>query len=213
MTDEPELEDVDNRGRGQAVWRAARWMAVAVVVGLLGLLVWSLVRSSEGGRFVKSTEQGKKPPPPAFTLPVLWDHSETWPASLRPRLRDGELSLSELRGHVAVINFWASWCYPCKQEARAFTAAAKRFQGRIAFVGIDVQDLKSAARGFLRHYKVNYVSLRDGTDKTYTAYGLTGVPETYLIDRRGRTIEHAVGRLSAKDLTAMVESLLKEERQ
>ena len=210
MMDDPELRQVDESTRGRRLaWLLARASAVAVVLSLLGLLVWSLVSSSSGARFAKRADEGMKPYAPAVHLPVLWPHDETWPAALRPRIDDHRLNLPELRGQVAVINFWASWCYPCKQEAPALRKAAERYRGRVAFVGIDVQDLPSAARRFLRRYKVNYVSLRDGTDKTYSGYGLTGVPETYLIDRRGRTVEHAVGKVDFGELTAMIEPLLK----
>jgi len=70
--------------------------------------------------------------------------------------------------------------------------------------------LSSAAMRFLTRYKVNYVSVRDGTDKTYTAYGLTGVPETYFIDRRGRIVVHKIGQASKTDLATSINILLKE---
>jgi len=208
-TDLKAAESEPSGGRRSRAWLLARVSAVALVLALLGLLIWSLVGGSSGANFAKQAGQGKKPPAPAFDLPVLWAKDATWPAALRPRIADGRLNLRELRGQVAVVNFWASWCYPCKQEAPAFRQAAERYRGRVAFVGIDVQDLKSAARGFLRRYRVNYVSLHDAPNNTYTAYGLTGVPETYLLDRRGRTVEHAVGRLDFSDLTKMIEPLLK----
>lgn len=199
--------------RSSSFLRVARALAVGLVIALLGLLVWSLVRSNDGARFNSQISKGKKPRAPVFALPVLWDHPETWPDALRPRLSDGRVSLVELRGYPAVVNFWASWCVPCKEEAPAFSASAERFRGRVVFVGIDVQDLKSAARRFLRRFKVNYVSVRDGgSDKTYTSYGLTGVPETYFIDKRGRVIVHSVGRLSAANLTANIQELLKESK-
>jgi cytochrome c biogenesis protein CcmG/thiol:disulfide interchange protein DsbE len=194
------------------VRRLARTVAVGFVLALLGLLVWSVVHSGNGARFTKQISQGGKPRAPTFALAVLWSHDETWPKPLRPRIRDGRLSLDELRGYPAVINFWASWCVPCKEEAQAFAAAAERFRGRVAFVGMDTQDLKSAARRFLRRYEVNYVSVRDGTDKTYTAYGLTGVPETYYVDSRGRVVEHAIGAVSKAELVASVERLIKESQ-
>jgi cytochrome c biogenesis protein CcmG/thiol:disulfide interchange protein DsbE len=78
------------------------------------------------------------------------------------------------------------------------------------FVGIDVQDLPSSARRFLKRYKVNYVSVRDGTDTTYTAYGLTGVPETYYVDATGHVVEHAVGAVSQDELVTSINALLKE---
>ena len=187
-----------------------RVIAVGFVLALLGLLIADLVRSSDGARLVKQVDKGKRPAAPAFSLPVLWAHDETWPPGLRGRLDDGRLSLAELRGYPVVLNFWASWCVPCKEEAPAFAAAAKKFKGRVAFVGMDTQDLSSAARRFLTRYKVNYVSVRDGTDKTYTAYGLTGVPETYLIDRRGRIVVHKIGQASNTDLATSIKILLKE---
>jgi cytochrome c biogenesis protein CcmG/thiol:disulfide interchange protein DsbE len=187
-----------------------RVIAVGFVLALLGLLIADLVRSTDGGRLVKQIDKGNKPAAPSFSLAVLWTHDETWPVGLRRSLDDGRLSLAELRGYPIVLNFWASWCVPCKEEAPAFAAAAKKFKGRVAFVGMDTQDLSSAARRFLTRYKVNYVSVRDGTDKTYTAYGLTGVPETYFIDRRGRIVGHKIGQASKADLTTGINTLLTE---
>lgn len=185
---------------------------MGVVVALLGVLVWDLVSSGSGARLTAEVSNGKRPPAPAFDLAVLWPHDETWPPSLRPRLADGRVSLRELRGHPVVVNFWASWCVPCKEEAPAFVASARAFRGRIVFLGIDVQDLKGAARGFLRRFKVNYVSVRDGGDSTYTAYGLTGLPETYFIDPRGRVVIHSVGRLGNAELAANLQTLLERSK-
>ena len=192
--------------------RVARILAVGFVLALLGLLVWDLVRSDKGARLTGEISNGKRPPAPAFALPVLWDHRETWPKALRPRLGDGKLELRELRGYPVVLNFWASWCIPCKEEALAFSAAARRFRGRVVFAGIDVQDLKSSARRFLRRYQVNYVSVRDGGDKTYTSYGLTGVPETFFIGPRGRVIVHSIGRLTTTGLNENIRILLKASK-
>ena len=136
------------------------------------------------------------------------DEKRLWPEALRARLSDDRLSLQELRGFPVVVNFWASWCVPCKEEARAFSASAERFRGRVLFVGIDVQDLKGAARAFLRRFKVNYVSVRDGgSGRTYTSYGLTGVPETYYLDARGRLVAHTLGEVSADELARQVAKL------
>jgi hypothetical protein len=86
-----------------------------------------------------------------------------------------------------------------RSEAPRLAAAAKAHAGSILFVGIDVQDFKSDARRFLTKYRANYVSVRDGGDSTYSAYGLTGLPETYL-DRRGRILAHSVGEVSKTEL-------------
>jgi cytochrome c biogenesis protein CcmG/thiol:disulfide interchange protein DsbE len=184
--------------------------AVCLVAALLGLLIWDLMGTSKGASFVTKIDQQKNPPAPDFALAVLSDRHENWPSALRPRLDDGRLTLAELRGFPVVLNFWASWCIPCREEASAFRAVTKRYAGRVAFVGMDTQDLKSAARRFLRRYKVNYVSVRDGTDDTYRAYGLTGVPETYFVDRRGRAVGHFVGAISRRDLEHVVRALVEE---
>jgi cytochrome c biogenesis protein CcmG/thiol:disulfide interchange protein DsbE len=203
----------ETNGRASRLLRVARLLAVGLVIALLGLLVWSFVRNNDGARFTGQISKGQKPPAPAFSLPVVWNHPETWPEALRPRLSDGRLTLQELRGYPLVVNFWASWCVPCKEEAPAFTASATSFRDRVVFVGVDVQDLKGAARGFLRRFKVNYVSVRDGgSGKAYTAYGLTGVPETYFVDKRGRVIVHSIGRVSRRDLTTNIRELLKESK-
>ena len=68
------------------------------------------------------------------------------------------------------------------------------------FVGINVQDLRAAGRKFLAHYDVPYVSLHDGGDRTYSAYGLTGLPETYYLDRRGRVLRHDIGEVTRREL-------------
>jgi len=191
------------------VWLVARITAVGSVIALLVLLIFGLARSGDGGRFVSQIAHDKKPVAPPFNLAVIWPNAEPWPANLRPRLNDRRLTLSELRGQPTVINFWASWCVPCKEEAPAFAATAERFRGRVAFVGLNVQDLTGPARHFLERYKVNYVSIRDGGNKTYTDYGLTGVPETYYIDPRGHAIAHAIGAVTKTELAASIQSLLK----
>lgn len=182
-------------------------VAVGFVLFLLVTLVVSLVRTNDGARYVTKVDQGQRPSAPRFDLPVILRKEQTWPSALRPTIGDGRLSLAELRGQFSVINFWASWCLPCKAEAPAFARAADRYSGQVAFVGIDVQDSAGAARAFLRRYKVNYVSLRDPSNGTYNAYGLTGVPETYFVDRRGRTVAHEIGRVREADLMRLVAEL------
>lgn len=190
---------------------AARAIAAGLVVVLLALLVWDLVRSNSGADFVTQIGQGKKPAAPQFTLGVLSDRHGTWPRAAWGSLADGRVTLSELRGVPVVLNFWASWCIPCREEARSFRAIAAKYAGRVAFLGLNAQDLTGAARGFLRRYDPNYVSVRDGSDRTYRAYGTTGFPETYFIDRKGRARLHAVGGVSRADLDRYVRELIATE--
>src|SRR4051812_29637918 len=120
MSAEPNASGSGSRRR--LLIRASRAAAVALVVLLLGLLVWDLVGTSSGASFVTNVERGKNPAAPAFALPVLWDRRGNWPTALRPRLDDGRVTLAELRGFPVIVNFWASWCIPCREEAPAFRA-------------------------------------------------------------------------------------------
>ena len=183
-------------------FRGLQGLALALVAGLLALLAWRLVDEGSGGALVSAVAAEKKPAAPAFDLPLLWNHGETWPESARPALADGRVSLGELPGHPVVLNFWASWCVPCKAEAPRLAQAARAYSGRVLFLGIDVQDFKSDARRFLTKYKANYPSVRDGGDSTYSAYGLMGLPETYYLDERGRILAHDIGEISRQELEA-----------
>jgi len=179
---------------------AARLAALGVVAGLLALLVWRVVDQGRGAQLVSLIREGKKPAAPAFMLPVLWDRNETWPPDARGALADGKVSPAELRGRPVVVNFWASWCIPCKGEAPLLASSARVHRGKVVFLGIDVQDFKSDARRFLRRYDTPYVSVRDGPGSTYAHYGLTGVPETYWIDARGRIVAHYAGQINGDQL-------------
>jgi len=174
-------------------------LAVSLIAGLLGLLVWRLVNAGRGGRLVAAVRKHKEPAAPDFHLKVLWPYTQTWPAGLRG-LVTAPLALHSLRGYPVVVNFWASWCIPCKHEAPRFVASARAHAGNVVFLGLDIQDFPTDARSFLRHYHINYVSVRDGGHSTYENYGLTGIPETYMLDRRGRIIVHLVGETSRAQL-------------
>jgi cytochrome c biogenesis protein CcmG/thiol:disulfide interchange protein DsbE len=181
------------------------------VLALLGLLVWKVAYGGEGSRLVAAIKRGERPAAPAFDLPVIWNRPATWPRRVRPALTDGRVDLGELRGTPVVLNFWASWCIPCKEEAPFLAAAARAHRREVAFLGIDIQDFERDARDFLDELDVPYPSVRDGTPKTHTAYGLTGVPETYYVDAEGRIVAHAVGAVSRRELETGIAKLLSEE--
>lgn len=186
--------------RTRPIVRLLQIAALAVIATLLALLTWRVFEAKGGSDFLAQVKAGAKPPAPAFALPAIWDRTDTWPAELKPTLADERLSLAELRGYPLVINFWASWCGPCKDEAPILAASAEAHAGEVVFLGIDIQDFKSDARRFLTRYDVNYVSVRDSSDDTYVDYGLTGVPETYYVDDEGRVVAHSLGGLSREEL-------------
>jgi cytochrome c biogenesis protein CcmG, thiol:disulfide interchange protein DsbE len=206
-------------GESEPAGPRSRWFlvlklgAIAVVIGLLGLLAWATLAAGRGSSLVARVAAGKKPAAPGFSLGALWARSETWPPRLRAALGDGKLDLRELRGHPVALNFWASWCVPCRQEAPLLHASALRHRGRVVFVGVDVKDLTGDARDFARKYKLNYVSVRDGSGaKTWGSYGLTGVPETYFLDERGRIVAHIPGAVSAQTLEEGIATITRPSR-
>jgi cytochrome c biogenesis protein CcmG/thiol:disulfide interchange protein DsbE len=207
VTKAPELEPAPETGPGEETpERPSRWrwplrlVALSVVVGLFGLLAWATLSAGRGNSLVARIAAGEAPPAPSFALEVLWPRAETWPVVARRRVADGRLDLGELRGRPVVVNFWASWCIPCRDEAPILYASARAHAGMVVFLGIDVQDLKTDALAFSREFDTPYVSVRDRGNGTYEDYGLTGVPETYYLDARGRIVAHTPGAVSRRTL-------------
>ena len=202
------------REEQRSLWPAfLKHGSLLVVAAALALLVWAMLAAGSGRNLVEQVAAGKKPAAPGFNLGVLWPHSETWPPPLRAAIADGKLDLRELRGHPVAVNFWASWCVPCRQEAPILHASALRHRGQVVFVGVDVKDLTGHARGFARKYKLNYVSVRDGSGaKTWNSYGLTGVPETYFLNAKGRIVAHIPGAVSAQTLEEGIATITRVSR-
>lgn len=169
--------------KGKAPW------LVPLLAGLLVLivLVWGLLKP--GPASLQVGEQA-----PDFTLSLL---------------DGGEIRLRELRGQVVVLNFWASWCGPCRLEAPVLEQVWNAYRDKAAFVGIAHDDTQQRARAFVRHYGVTYPHGLDMGGDIARAYGLTGVPETFVIDREGVVRAHRLGTIiEAKVLAGMIEEAL-----
>jgi cytochrome c biogenesis protein CcmG/thiol:disulfide interchange protein DsbE len=169
---------------------AAQTAAVAVLVALLGLLVWKVTRGES--EVTSQLSRGGTPAAPAFTLEKL-DGS-------------GPLTLASLRGKAIVLNFWASWCGPCKDETPLLQAGWRRWRDRgVVFVGVDVKDFRGDARAFLARYDVTYPNVYDGKGSTVGRYGVTGFPETYFIDASGKVRYRIAGPVEdAAELDAAI---------
>jgi cytochrome c biogenesis protein CcmG, thiol:disulfide interchange protein DsbE len=186
--------------------RSSRWgwplraAVLAIVFALFALLAWATLTAGSGQSLVARIAAGEAPPAPSFSLEVLWRRAETWPLDARRRLTDGQLDLAELRGRPVVVNFWASWCIPCRDEAAILNASSRAHTGKVVFLGINVQDLREDALAFSHEFGTPYVSVRDRGNGTYDDFGLTGVPETYYVDARGRLVAHSPGAISRTSL-------------
>jgi cytochrome c biogenesis protein CcmG, thiol:disulfide interchange protein DsbE len=197
----PEVVPAEATPERRSLWRwPLRVAALSLVVGLFGLLAWATLSAGRGNSLVARIAAGEAPPAPSFSLEVLWPRAETWPVAARRRVADGRLDLRELRGRPVVVNFWASWCIPCRDEAPILNASARAHAGEVVFLGVNVQDLKSDALAFSREFDAPYVSVRDRGNGTYEDYGLTGVPETYFLDSGGRIVAHVPGAISRTSL-------------
>ncbi len=135
---------------------------------------------------------------------------EVAPASPLPRLSGGGTgSLAEYRGRWVLVNFWASWCVPCKQEAPALEEFQRRHGDRgFTVLGIDSRDLSGDGRAFVRRYRLSYPQLRDGDGSAAHDFGTSGVPENFLIDPRGRVRLLQRGPVTSEYLRADVAPLL-----
>jgi cytochrome c biogenesis protein CcmG/thiol:disulfide interchange protein DsbE len=171
----------------------AQALSVALVAGLLALLVWKVAHQFGDATIASEVHEGKEPTTPAFAL---------------PRLSGGTLASESLRGKAQVVNFWASWCIPCRDEARLLQGASQRYGGRLVVLGVDHQDFLGDARGFVRRYGLTYPSVVDKGDKLYTRYGLTGVPETFCADRSGRVVAHVPGAVTRDTLEQCIQDAL-----
>jgi cytochrome c biogenesis protein CcmG/thiol:disulfide interchange protein DsbE len=112
---------------------------------------------------------------------------------------DGVLALDDLRGKPVLVNFWASWCVPCEDEARFLEAAHREYGAQIDFVGVNVKDARSDALEFVERYDVAYTQVRDEGLEWYDEFGLTGQPETFLVDADGIVVEHVTGEFTSED--------------
>ena len=125
-------------------------------------------------------------------------------------LFDGRtVNLNDLQGKAVLLNFWASWCVPCRAEARALEAAWQKYKDRdVVFLGVNIQDKEEDARAFMKEFGITYLNGHDESGKIAIDYGVWGIPETFFIDPPGRiTYKHA-GELRAPIIEAKLDEAL-----
>jgi len=155
----------------------AQLLGLACVAGLLALLVWKLAHQQHAPHVGAVA--------PTFTLRRLDG--------------PGKVSLASFRGRPVVLNFWASWCNPCKGEATVLERDWTRYRDRgVVFLGVDYHDLAPDARRFVSAHALTFPMLQDGSGQVTGRYGVSQVPETYVLNRQGRIVAHLAGPITAQ---------------
>ena len=175
---------------GRSLKVVAQLGALALVLGLLGLLAWKL--TSDERPVARVGE-----PLPSFDLPQLGDDA-------------ARVSSAQFRGQPLVINFWATWCGPCRDEAPLLERVWRKYRDRgVVVIGVDIRDFTGDALAFAKRYDVTYPLAYDGPGRLWEPWGLSGLPETFFVDRAGVIVEHRVGPYETeRELVAAIERAL-----
>jgi cytochrome c biogenesis protein CcmG/thiol:disulfide interchange protein DsbE len=188
VSEDEHADATDQRGDRR---RARRRLALGGVAAVVVVIVAATLAGQVDSSSVSVKESGSAP---GFVL---------------ENVRPGEppVSLEKLRGKPLVLNFWASWCGPCRREMPGFEAVHQRVQDRIRFVGVDNQDFRNSALDLLRQTGVSYPSGFDPKGNVASQYGLIGMPTTVFISRDGRLLERRTGEMNQGQLEETIDRL------
>ena len=171
--------------------------AVSVVnVGLLAFILTQLLTPAPVSRSDPLIGHAA----PNFSLTMLSTHSST-----------SVISLSNFKGKAVVLNFWASWCSPCQDEAPLLESAWKQShaQGKdVIFLGIDFQESSNAGTGFLEQYGITYPAVMDTDGSVASKYGVTSLPVTIFIQRNGTVVSRVAQQLTSQSLASNLQLIL-----
>ena len=191
---EKELETISEDTKSEETKSGPPWGRIVIWGGLLlllALMAVGLKRTQEGHVQIGQVA-------PQFTLTTF----------------DGEVhSTNEQSGKVIVINFWASWCKPCEQEAADLEAAWRYYQGRgdVIFLGVDYVDTETEARGYLNKFDITYPNGPDKGTQISQSYRISGVPETYIISKDGILASVQIGPFRSYDqILGIINPLLEQ---
>ncbi len=167
-------------------------IAALMVFGFLGLLVWGMLNKEPITGLSGVTMVNR--PAPDFTLTTL---------------EGTRISLEDLRGKPVVINFWASWCPPCRIEAPLIERTWRAYKNRdLIFLGINIQDRKEDALNYIREFDITYPNGPDPTGEISIDYGVSGLPVTFFISRKGEVVRRWVGAIETNVLISSIEEIM-----
>ena len=167
----------------------------AVAIGTVAALVAAAVIAF-GFVAQSGDEEGRRAPD--FSMPSLQDEG-------------GTITLADFRGQPVVLNFWASWCVPCRKEMPALQRVSEATEGQVAFLGVNHQDGRNGANRLLEETGVSYPSVFDPGGGLAERYRLFGMPSTFFISADGHILEEHTGELTEDDLVARIERLFNLE--
>ena len=190
MTETP-LAPAPDEKRKLPAWAI---VAGAVVILIAALMVLLLIKPPQKSLCDE--------PAPAWTLQLFDEYRGGW--------NNSSINLEDLRGKGVVLNFWASWCKPCEEEAAALEAAWQQYKDKgIVFVGVDYLDQEPAAKRYLDKFKVSYPNGPDLAGKISRRYTIRGVPETFFIDPEGNLVGcRKIGPLSPGELEKRISEIM-----
>lgn len=180
--------------RGVPIW--AQIIVWVILVALLVVVAMGLRRAQQG-----TVQPGQKIE--NFTLNLFSDYEYEGKT---------QVTMEELRGKVVVINFWASWCKPCEQEAAEMEQVWRMYKdgGKVVFLGVDWVDTEPEAKGYIKKFDITYANGPDLRTSISQLFRIKGVPETYLIGKDGKLADFQIGPYTtAAQLQGMIEPLLK----
>jgi cytochrome c biogenesis protein CcmG, thiol:disulfide interchange protein DsbE len=167
-----------------------RGKVMAVVAAAVALVATVIAIDTTAGH---KSPAAPPPPAPAFSLPSLGDPAQ-------------QISLSAYRGHPVILNFFASWCTPCRHETPLLARFYRASRGGVVIIGVDADDKATSARRFVAANGVTYPVGFESTPAVADAYGVSeiGIPETFFLDSRHRIVKRILGDVSAQTLAAGV---------
>lgn len=182
-------------------------VSIAAAFGLIATLALLLLRPAGGG-IDGALAHGEPAETPGFDLEVL-NQGTLRPelASLARGFSDGRLTNADLAGTPVVLNMWASWCVPCREEAPIFKKVSEGASAEgVLFLGLNSLDGRTAAMRFVREFKLTYPNIREYENTVTRSFGANAFPETFFLNGRGRIVGHVIGAISEAQLLEGIEA-------